>query len=289
MTSPPLRLGGRFEIRTQLGRGGMADVYLAHDHVLRRDVAIKMLRDVTEVDRDRFASEAQLLSLLSHESIVTLYDASVADGRPWLALELVEGRTMSDLLRDGTMAPRPLAALAAQVAAGLAHAHTRGVVHRDVKPSNVLVSPDGRARLTDFGIARLVDSDDHLTLTGHVVGTAAYIAPEQVRGEQVTGAADVYALGLLLLEALTGQRSFAGPPMEAALARLHQGPLIPTSLPPGWSGLLAAMTALKPEARPTAQLAAHRLQELSRERADAPTSDRTALLPVTTVVAPVVA
>ncbi len=272
-TSPPHLLGGRFETVEHIGRGGMADVYRARDRVLERDVAIKLLRDVTDVHRDRFATEASLLAMLSHEAIVTLYDAGVDDGRPWLALEFVDGRPMSGLLSDGLVSPRPLAALAAQIAAGLAHAHSRGVVHRDIKPSNVLVTPSGRARLTDFGIARLVDSGTHLTATGHVDGTAAYIAPEQARGQHVTGAADVYALGLLLLEGVTGRRCFPGPATEAALARLHHGPLIPTSLPPGWSALLASMTALEAEQRPTAQTASQRLHELADEnRTSAPDS-----------------
>ncbi|WP_134768022.1 serine/threonine-protein kinase [Nocardioides sp. 1609] len=261
--SPPLLLGGRFETVESIGHGGMADVYRAHDHVLHRDVAVKVLREVTEVDRERCASEAQLLGMLSHEAIVALYDSSVEDDRPWLALELVSGRPMSELLAEGPLAARSLALLAAQVAAGLAHAHARGVVHRDIKPSNVLVTPGGRALLSDFGIARLVGSEDQLTLDGNVVGTAAYIAPEQVRGQRVSGAADVYALGLLLLESLTGERCFPGPATEAALARLHQGPLIPTSLPAGWPGLLVAMTALDPDDRPTAQATAERLLELA--------------------------
>jgi serine/threonine protein kinase len=243
--------------------GGTADVFRGHDRVLHRDVAVKMLRDVTAVDRARFASEARTLSLLRHESIVTLYDADVDASRPWLVLELVEGRSVSEMLRDGTIAPRRLAALAAQVAAGLAHAHARGVVHRDVKPSNVLVPQTGAARLTDFGIARLLDSGSPLTVTGHVVGTAAYIAPEQVRGEDATGAADTYALGLLLLEALTGCRCFSGPPIDVALARLHRGPDIPTSLPPEWSALLVAMTAVKPDKRPPADAVALRLHVLA--------------------------
>ncbi|QCW49361.2 serine/threonine protein kinase [Nocardioides dongxiaopingii] len=262
-TSPPLLLGGRFETVEPIGHGGMADVYRARDHVLHRDVAVKVLREVTEVDRERCASEARLLGMLSHEAIVALYDSSVEDDRPWLAVELVSGRPMSELLAEGPLGARPLAQLVAQVAEGLAHAHGRGVVHRDIKPSNVLVTPDGRALLSDFGIARLVGSEDQLTLDGNVVGTAAYIAPEQVRGQPVGGAADVYALGLLLLESLTGERCFPGPATEAALARLHQGPLIPTSLPPGWPGLLVAMTALSPDDRPTAQVAARRLRELA--------------------------
>ena len=263
MSSGPRLVAGRYEILGLLGRGGSADVHRARDRVLDRDVALKVLREVTDVDRDRFAGEAHVLSLLSHPSIVTLYDADVDDGRPWLALELVEGRSLAALHRERPMTLQALAAVAAQVAAGLAHAHGHGVVHRDVKPSNVLITPSGSARLTDFGIARRVDSGSQLTETGHVVGTVAYIAPEQVRGEQVDGAADVYALGLLLLEARTGQRCFAGTPLEAALARLHRAPAVPTSVEPRWAELLTAMTAVKPAERPTAAAAAQHLQDLA--------------------------
>ena len=136
-----------------------------------------------------------------------------------------------------------------------------------MKPANILVTADDRsAKLTDFGIARLIDATAHLTVTGNTIGTAAYLAPEQVRGDHVTGAADVYALGLLLLEALTGERAYPGPAVEAALARLARQPLIPTSLPPGWSGLIAAMTAADPGERPAATFVAHRLTELGSPR-----------------------
>lgn len=258
---PPAVLGGRYEVHEPIGHGGMADVYRGHDRVLQRAVAIKLLREVTEVDRDRFAAEALLLAWLSHESIVMLYDASVEEGRPWLALELVVGRSMSQVIREGPVLPGYLAAIGAQVAAGLAHAHDQGIVHRDIKPSNIMVTDGGRAQLTDFGIARLVWSEGH-ALTDSVLGTAAYISPEQLRGEGATGAADVYALGLLLLEALTGRRSFPGPATEAALARLRHGPLVPTSLAPGWPGLITAMTTTDPLKRPSAQLVAARLRHL---------------------------
>jgi serine/threonine protein kinase len=262
MTTEPRLVGGRYEILELLGRGGSADVHRARDVSRRRDVALKVLREVTDADRDRFAVEAQLLALLSHQSIVTLFGADVTGDHPWLALELVRGRSLAQVRQASPMEPRTLAAVATQVAGGLAHAHARGVVHRDVKPSNVLITSTFSARLTDFGIARRVGSSQ-LTESGHVAGTVAYIAPEQVRGEQVDGAADVYALGLLLLEALTGQRSFDGPPIEAALARLHHAPDIPASLDPRWADLLASMTSIRPEDRPTAVTAALYLQDLA--------------------------
>ncbi|MFB9314002.1 serine/threonine-protein kinase [Nocardioides plantarum] len=267
MTETPLRVGGRYDLAEVLGRGGMADVRRARDSVLGREVAIKLLRTTDELDRSRFDSEARLLALLSHENIVTVLDAGVDDGRAWLALELIDGDTLADRYRLGPLDATSLAALGAQVAAALQHAHRHGIVHRDVKPSNVLVDGTDRARLTDFGIARLVDDRSALTMTGHAVGTAAYIAPEQVSGEPVTTASDVYALGLLLLEGLTGRREYPGPPVEAALARLQRSPLVPVSLPTGWPSLIAAMTARRPEDRPTADAVAQRLQALGSVRA----------------------
>lgn len=259
MSADRLLLGDRYEVGEQIGRGGMADVHRAHDTVLSRDVAVKVLRDISAVDVKRFADEARLLSSLDHPHIVTLLDAGVDDERPWLALELVEGITLSTEMDAGALDESRATQVGREVAAALAHAHDRGVVHRDVKPSNILVAADGTAKLTDFGIARLDDASAGITLTGHTVGTAAYLSPEQVRGEPVSGAGDVYALGLMLLEALTSVRAYPGPPLEAALARLHQSPLIPTSLPPGWPGLIAAMTAQAADERPTAAEVAQRL------------------------------
>ncbi|CAN5123322.1 hypothetical protein BH09ACT12_BH09ACT12_16430 [soil metagenome] len=259
MSAPPARLGDRYEVGPLIGRGGMADVHRAHDTVLDRDVAVKLLRDVSSVDARRFDEEARLLATLDHPNIVALLDAGVTDERPWIALELIEGSTLSQLMSSGPLDEQTVTRIGRDVADGLAHAHSFGVVHRDVKPSNVVLSADGSAKLADFGIARLEDASSGITLTGHTVGTAAYLSPEQVRGEPITGAGDVYALGLVLLEALSGIRTYPGPPIEAAMARLHRSPLIPTSLPPGWPGLLASMTASAPMSRPTAADVAHRL------------------------------
>lgn len=298
MPDTPRLLGGRYELGPVLGRGGMADVRRAHDTVLGRDVAIKVLRAGDDVDRSRFDAEARLLARMSHENVVTVLDAGVeqiddgsaGDGveEAWLALELVEGDTLADRYKAGPLDPQDVARTGAQVAAALAHAHGHGVVHRDVKPSNVLLADD-RARLTDFGIARLVDDEAALTMTGTAVGTAAYIAPEQVTGGSVTTASDVYALGLLLLEGLTGRREFPGPAVEAALARLQRGPLIPTSLPAGWPGLLAAMTAREPAERPSAAQVRDRLRTLAAAPL-APPADpsRTEVLPTATAVLPAV-
>ena len=217
-------LRDRYVLESLLGSGGMADVHRATDTTLERSVAVKVLRDVAgdESARHRFVAEARTLAGLSHRNLVTVLDAGIGedDDRPFLVMELVEGRSLADALEDGPLTPEDAAAVGAQVAAALTYAHGRGVVHRDVKPGNVLLGGDGRVKLADFGIARLLGDTARHTRTGTAIGTAAYLAPEQVRGEDVTGAADTYALGLVLLEALTGRRAFPGSPTEAALARL---------------------------------------------------------------------
>ncbi|MEN8672952.1 protein kinase [Nocardioides sp.] len=280
------RLGSRYEVGDPIGRGGMADVYRGHDPVLGRDVALKVLRDSGSVDAPRFADEARLLATLNHPGIVTLLDAGVTDETPWLALELVEGEGLDLEMSRGPMDEGRVRRIGAAVAAGLDHAHSRGIVHRDVKPSNVLITPDGSAKLTDFGIARLADSSAGLTRTGHTVGTAAYLSPEQVRGETVIPAGDVYSLGLLLLEALTAVRAYPGPPVEAALARLHRAPLIPASLPPGWASLLTTMTSSDAALRPDAGEVARRLAAPGAPlpvtvAGSAPTGTHTTALPLT--------
>jgi serine/threonine protein kinase len=262
MSSAPRVLSDRYELGPLLGRGGVADVFRARDRKTGRDVAVKLLRTVSEVDRERFAGEAELLAILDHPHVVTVLDTGVEEDRPFLVLELVEGRPMDERLRDGSVDATWLAAVGAQVSSALAHAHARGVVHRDVKPSNVLLADDDRAMLSDFGIARRTGSEP-MTLTGHTVGTAAYLAPEQVAGEAVSTPADVYSLGLVLLEALTGRREYDGPAVEAAFARLGRSPGVPASLPRGWHGLISKMTARLPAERPTAREVEARLSVLA--------------------------
>lgn len=263
MTSASRRVSDRYELGPVLGRGGMADVVRAHDTVLHRDVAVKLLRGGSDLDRERFASEARLLAMLNHPNVVTVLDTGIDNDCAWLVLELLEGTPLDEVLLDrGPVDATRVAAIGAQVASALAHAHAHDIVHRDVKPSNVLIDADGHAKLTDFGIARRTVAASP-TLSGQTIGTAAYLAPEQVAGEPVSTAADVYALGLVLLEAMTGRREYDGPAVEAAMARLQRSPVVPASLPTGWPGLISKMTARLPAERPTALDVAARLDVLA--------------------------
>ena len=202
-----------------LGAGGMATVELAQDTELDRPVAIKRLAENLAADgeyKQRFLREARLAARLSHPNIVAVYDAGAENGVPFIVMEYVKGETVSDLLRRRRrLAPAEAVALALQACAGLETAHEAGLVHRDIKPQNLLVTPDGTLKIADFVIARSLDGTQ-LTQTGTVLGTAGYLAPEQAAGEQVNGTADIYALGAVLYELLTGR-----PPYEAgSLAEL---------------------------------------------------------------------
>jgi eukaryotic-like serine/threonine-protein kinase len=181
------------------------------------------------------------------------------DGRPYLVIERAEGGTLQDALAGGPLGATEAAAMGATLAGALDHAHRRGIVHRDVKPANVLLGPDGRAMLADFGIARLAGAAG-LTATGWAMGTPAYLAPEQVRGEYVGPPADVYALGLVVLEAATGQRAFPGDGLNAAFVRLERPVQVPTSVPVPLGAAIVAMTAQEPGQRPTAGEVAARLE-----------------------------
>ncbi|MFL6159166.1 MAG: serine/threonine-protein kinase, partial [Marmoricola sp.] len=246
-------LDERYRLEERIGTGGMADVFRATDEVLNRHVAVKVLREVSdETSRSRFIEEARTLAALDHPGLITLLDAGIRGERPYLVMTLVTGATLSARILDGPMPSDEVKAIGAQMARALAYAHGQGIVHRDVKPSNVLLCGDGRALLADFGIARLVGSTEHHTRTGDAIGSPAYLAPEQVAGEALTPALDIYSFGLVLLEALTAQRAFPGTPVEAAVARLNAAPPMPTTLDPGWRELLARMTHRVPENRPSA-------------------------------------
>lgn len=279
-TSEPLPgdvLAERYRLVAQIGQGGMARVFRADDTVLGRRVAVKVLRPGVEgavSAPDRARSEVTLLASLNHPSLVTLFDAHLTGSPDYLVMEFVDGPTLSARIAEGPLPTADVAALAAELGEALHVVHSSGVVHRDVKPSNVLLAsphlPGGRprAKLADFGIALLLDSA-RVTTPGTIIGTAAYLAPEQVEGRDPSPASDVYALGLVLLEALTGERAYPNTDgVGAALARLTTPPTVPDTLSEGWRSLLSRMTATSPEERPTALEVVHAAERLRTEPID---------------------
>ncbi|MEV8439611.1 serine/threonine-protein kinase [Actinosynnema sp. NPDC051121] len=249
-------LAGRYRLTGKIGAGGAAEVHRGWDVLLRRYVAVKVSGG-GEVDERRFDNEVRTLAGLSHPGLLSVYDAGTCGGTSFVVMQLVEGTTLRDRLVAGTFTPAQVRALGHQVADTLAHVHGQHVVHRDVKPSNILLDGSDTAYLADFGLARPPGS---ATTRGIVVGTAAYLAPEQVRGDEVGPAADVYALGLVLLECLTGYREYPGDRVEAAVARLHRPPVIPDHVPAGLARLLAAMTSRSADRRPSADRIADELR-----------------------------
>lgn len=243
----PETIAGRYALLTNLGAGGSADVWQARDTVLQRDVAIKRYSPGHEVT-SAVSREMGALSALDHPGIVRLFDAGIQGDRPYLVVELVSGPTLRERLRAGPLPPRHVRTIGRDIAEALAHAHERGLVHQDVTPSNILLE-DGRARLTDFGVS---GPPQAATPPEGVATTSGYTAVEQLLGGPVSPAADVHALGLVLLEALTGHKEFDGPPLCAAVARIRRQPVIPPDLPEPWPQLLCAMTVREPEKRPTA-------------------------------------
>jgi eukaryotic-like serine/threonine-protein kinase len=219
-------LGGRYQLEERVGEGGMSSVYRARDTVLDREVAVKVLHEHFSRDPEyveRFRREARAIAKLAHPNIVTVIDRGEVDGRQFIVFEHVPGPTLKDVIEhEGPLPVERALALAHQIARALAFAHELGIVHRDVKPQNVLVDPDGAAKVTDFGIARTLDIEDTLTETGTVLGTSDYIAPEQASGEPVDERSDQYSLGVVLYELLTGDVPYpAGNPMAVAMRHLH--------------------------------------------------------------------
>jgi eukaryotic-like serine/threonine-protein kinase len=228
VAAPGRVLGGRYRLDKELARGGMASVWIAEDPLLSRRVAVKLLLPQLAVDdalRTRFRNEAIAAAKLTHPGIVATYDTGDDDGLAYIVMELVEGKTLRRVIdQRGRLSVGDAVDITSQVADALEHAHRQGLVHRDIKPANVLLQADGRVKVTDFGIAKAAGGDD-LTRTGTVIGTARYLAPEQVNGSPVDSRADVYALGLLLYEMLAGKAPFAAETdMATAVARLTNAP-----------------------------------------------------------------
>jgi hypothetical protein len=245
-------ISGRYRLIAPLGEGGMATIWRAIDEQLDREVAIKLLRSQFGTDAGfaaRFRQEARSAGSLSHPNIVPVYDygTDASDGTQYIVMQLVEGDDLASILRErGTITTDDAVRVTIGVASALEAAHRRGIVHRDVKPGNILITDDGDVKVTDFGIARAV-SEASMTVTGTTLGSVHYFSPEQARGDEVTGASDVYALGIVLYEMLTGRRPFEGDSAAGvALKRLTEDPQPPSAYRPVPSGLSAiVMRALE--------------------------------------------
>ncbi|HSC73290.1 MAG TPA: protein kinase [Gaiellaceae bacterium] len=219
-------IAGRYEVEELVGHGGMSSVYKAHDALLERHVALKILHEQYSNDEDfveRFKREARSVAQLQHPNIVTVIDRGEEEGRQYIVFEYIDGENLKErVVRNGRLDVREALEITLEVARGLAFAHEQGLVHRDVKPQNILLNGDGRAKVTDFGIARTVDVDG-MTQTGTVLGTSNYIAPEQASGKRVDAHSDVYALGAVLYELLAGEVPFPGESfVVVAMKHMHE-------------------------------------------------------------------
>ena len=253
-------LGGRYRLDQVLGQGGMATIFRATDDKLGREVAVKVLRPEFGSDAqfvERFEHEAQAAASLSHPNIVQVYDYGTDPAGPYIVMEQVAGGDLAAVLGErGPLPPTAVARTGQQVADALEAAHERGLVHRDIKPSNILLSPDGRVQVADFGIAQAA-AGSPVTATGITLGSVLYFSPEQARGDTATAASDIYSLGLVMYEMLTGQRPFTGDsPAAVALARLSSGVPSPMAVraevPPSLDAIVRWCLAVDPAARPSA-------------------------------------
>jgi serine/threonine-protein kinase len=264
-------LGGRYRLIELLGQGGMATIYRAQDARLGRDVAVKVLRVEYGTDEAfvaRFRQEAQSAAALNHPSIVNVYDSGADEAGPFIVMELLPGGDLAQVLRQkGTLDAMPAARVAQQIAEALGAAHERGIVHRDIKPSNVLLTSTGRVKVGDFGIARAF-SDAQLTLPGMTMGSVHYFSPEQARGESLSPSSDIYALGLVMFEMLTGRRAWGGDTAASvAIARLSgtvpSAAAVRPGIPAELDGLVRWALSPDPGARPTAEELATRLERFA--------------------------
>jgi len=255
--------GGRYELDSRIAIGGMGEVWEATDHVIGRTVAIKILKDEYMGDPgflERFRAEARHAALVNHEGIASVFDYGEENGSAFLVMELVPGEALSTILeRDGSLSTDKTLDIVAQTSAALQAAHAAGLVHRDIKPGNLLITPDGRVKITDFGIARIADQVP-LTATGQVMGTVQYLSPEQASGHPASPATDIYSLGIVAYECLAGKRPFTGESQVAiAMAQINeQPPPLPATIAAPVQNLVMAMIAKKPEDRPASAAAVAR-------------------------------
>jgi eukaryotic-like serine/threonine-protein kinase len=287
---PPRLFDGRYQLLGRLGAGGMATVWLADDTSLHRKVAIKVLAERYAEDEqfvERFRREAQSAAGLNHPNIVAIYDRGVAEGAYYIAMEYLDGPTLKDVIDErGGLEPNRAIGFATQILSALRFAHNHGVVHRDIKPQNVVVAPDGRLKVTDFGIARAGASQ--MTEVGSIVGTAQYLSPEQARGEVVGPPSDLYSVGIVLYEMLTGRVPFEGDSAVAiAMKHLSEEPVPPSVYAPGTPPALeqVVLRALAKDAGDRYQTAEEMAADLDRARRGVALSPRTEQM--TRVVAPV--
>ena len=244
---------GRYEVLSRIGAGGMGEVYRARDLRLGREVALKvldagLLQDAKSIAR--FEQEARLAGSLDHPNVLAVHDVGDHEGKPYLVSELLEGVTLREQLSSGPLSPPRAVAIALQIAQGLAAAHEKGIVHRDLKPENIFLTRDGRTKILDFGIAKLLPAARHHAITeggadpqtmpGTLIGTVAYMSPEQVRGEAVDARSDLFSFGCVLYELVSGRSPFAGnTPMEKAAAVLHRTPPpLPLEVPPALASVV---------------------------------------------------
>lgn len=254
-------LGGRYTLGAAIASGGMGDVWEAADEVLRRPVAVKVMRPQGPSDAaflERFRAEARSSASLHHPNIAAVFDYGEEDGTAYLVMELVPGRTLGEIIRDhdGGMPAEEVRSILGQAALALSAAHEAGVVHRDVKPANIIVTPEGRVKLTDFGIARVGDGAGH-TLTGEVLGTPDYISPEQALGDPATASSDLYSLGIVAHEMVTGRKPFdMGSPVATAIAQVTDPPPeLPATVPLDLREVIEACLAKSATDRPAHALA----------------------------------
>lgn len=275
-----LALGDRYRLTRRIAVGGMGEVWVADDGYLGREVAVKVLREEYTGNEDflrRLRTEARNSAALSHPNIAQMYDYGEQDGAGFLVMELVLGEPLADLLeREPVVSPRKLLPILAATARGLHHAHLAKVVHRDVKPGNILLEHGGNVKITDFGVS-LAANQAPMTATGMVMGTAQYLSPEQAVGQAATAASDLYALGIVAYEATAGKRPFTGStPVDIAVAHVNaQVPPLPTHVHPGLSSVIERMLEKDPSRRPTsAAKLADELEELARDIAQDPLGAR---------------
>jgi serine/threonine protein kinase len=267
MVMPGVVLGGRYRIDDLLGRGAIAEVYRGFDQVLARSVAVKIFHPgvTNQLNVAGQRAEMQVLANLQHPNLLSVYDARFGDspvaGAPpastdeaaltYKVMELVDGGTLANRIVPNGMPSGEVARVGAAAASGLAAVHQFGLVHRDIRPANILLSAAGEVKLSDFGFARELEAG-RIASTADVAGSTAFLSPEQARGAVIGPPSDVYSLGLVLLECLTGHREYPGAAVESAIARLTRNPVVPDYLPGSWPALLRAMTAPDPAQRPTA-------------------------------------